>query len=255
MSSARQDGKRVVIVTGASQGIGRAAALAFARASFRVAVVDIDKEEGKRTVGMVEKEGGEAKFIHTDVSDAGAVEAMVEAAVDTYGRIDCALNNAGIEGQKAPTAECTLENWERVIAINLTGLWLCMKYEILKMLETGGGSIVNMASVAGVVGFQNVPAYAAAKHGVNGLTKAAALEYAAKGIRINSVCPGIINTAMIERFTEGNEDALAQLTAGEPIGRLGDPEEVANAVVWLCSDGASFVTGHPLVVDGGFVAQ
>jgi len=204
---------------------------------------------------MIEKEGEEAIFIKTDVSRPEAVKAMIEQIVQTYGRLDCAFNNAGIEGDQATTADCTIENWMRVIDINLTGVWLCMKYEIPEMLKIGGGSIVNMASVAGRVGFPNIPAYTASKQGVNGLTKTAALEYATQGIRVNAVCPGVINTAMIDRFTGGETEAIKQMEAMEPIGRMGTPEEVAKAVLWLCSEDASFVTGHPLVVDGGFVAR
>ena len=247
--------KRVALVTGGSTGIGRATALAFAKNCSKVAVVDILEEEGEQTVEMIEKEGEEAIFIKTDVSRPEAVKAMIEQIVQTYGRLDCAFNNAGIEGDQATTADCTIENWMRVIDINLTGVWLCMKYEIPEMLKIGGGSIVNMASVAGRVGFPNIPAYTASKQGVNGLTKTAALEYATQGIRVNAVCPGVINTAMIDRFTGGETEAIKQMEAMEPIGRMGTPEEVAKAVLWLCSEDASFVTGHPLVVDGGFVAR
>lgn len=247
--------KRVALVTGGSTGIGRATALAFAKTCSRVAVADILVEEGKKTVEMIKKEGEEAIFIKADISKPGEVKAMIDQVIKAYGRLDCAFNNAGIEGDQGTTAECTIENWDRVIGINLTGVWLCMKYEIPEMLKTGGGSIVNMASVAGRVGFPNIPAYTASKHGVNGLTKTAALEYATRGIRVNAVCPGIIHTAMIDRFTGGDQKALEQMTAMEPIGRMGHPEEVAKAVLWLCSEDASFVTGHPLVVDGGFVAR
>ncbi len=247
--------KRVALVTGGSTGIGRATSLAFAKTCSRVAVSDVLVEEGKKTVEMIKKEGEEAIFIKADVSKSEEVKSMIDKVVKTYGRLDCAFNNAGIEGDQGTTAECTIENWNRVIGINLTGVWLCMKYEIPEMLKTGGGSIVNMASVAGRVGFPNIPAYTASKHGVNGLTKTAALEYATQGIRVNAVCPGIIHTEMIDRFTGGDQKALEQMVALEPVGRLGAPEEVANAVIWLCSEAASFVTGHPLVVDGGFVAQ
>ncbi|VVB90503.1 L-rhamnose 1-dehydrogenase (NADP(+)) [uncultured archaeon] len=180
---------------------------------------------------------------------------MVSAAVRTYGRLDLAHNNAGIEGASASTVDCTEENWDRVIGINLKGVWLCMKYEIPRMLRQGGGAIVNTSSVAGLVGFRDMPAYCASKGGINQLTRAAALEYAARGIRINAVCPGVIRTPMVERVTGGKKEIEAQFTAIEPAGRLGTAEEIAEAVVWLCSDAASFVMGHPMVVDGGLVSQ
>ena len=247
--------KRAVIVTGGAKGIGRAAALAFAEQCSRVAVADVEEQEGKETVEMIREKGEEAIFIHTDVSSHEQVKTMVDKTVDTFGRLDCAFNNAGIEGEQSKTAEGTIENWNRVVGINLTGVWMCMKYEIPRMLENGGGSIVNMASVAGRVGFPNIPAYTATKHGVNGLTKTAALEYATDNIRVNAVCPGVIHTEMIDRFTGGDEEAMKQMAEMQPVGRMGKPEEVAAAVIWLCSEEASFITGHPLVVDGGFVAR
>ncbi|MCZ7405152.1 MAG: SDR family oxidoreductase, partial [Candidatus Methanoperedens sp.] len=181
--------------------------------------------------------------------------ALVKRAVDTYGRLDCGINNAGIEGIMAQTADYIEENWERVININLKGVWLCMKYEIPEMQKQGGGAIVNMASVAGLVGFQGMPAYCASKGGIIQLTKVAALEYAKAGIRVNAVCPGVIRTPMVERVTGGNPEAEAQFTAIEPVGMMGTPGEIAESVVWLCSEAASFVTGHPMVVDGGLTAQ
>jgi NAD(P)-dependent dehydrogenase (short-subunit alcohol dehydrogenase family) len=246
---------RVALVTGGSLGIGRATALAFASAGARVVVADVADAEGEETARMIRDAGGEAIYVHADVANADDVEAMVRRAVEEFGRLDFAFNNAGIEGEQAPTAECTVENWDRVLGINLRGAWLCMKAEIPEMLRQGGGAIVNCASVAGVVGFEGIPAYTASKHGLLGLTKTAALEYATRGIRVNAVCPGVIDTAMIERFTGGSEEAAAQMAALEPVGRMGRSEEIADAVVWLCSDGASFVTGHPLVVDGGMVAR
>jgi len=246
---------KVAIVTGGSAGIGRATALAFARNGRKVAVADIDEEGGQETVKLIQNEGYEAFFIKTDVAKPEEVKRMVDNTVEKYGRLDCAFNNAGIEGEQAPTADSSIENWQRVININLNGVWYSMKYEIPEMLKTGGGSIVNMASVAGRVGFTNIPAYTASKHGVNGLTKTAALEYAQQNIRVNAVCPGIIKTKMIDRFTGGTEEGKEQMKAMEPVGRMGEPEEVADAVMYLCSEKASFVTGHPLVVDGGFVAQ
>ena len=246
---------KVAMVTGASTGIGRAAALAFAREGAQVALGDVDGERGAATVAEVAALGGEAIFIRADVSDAASVADLVRGTVDRFGRLDFAFNNAGIEGSQAPTADCTIENWNRTIAVNLTGVFLCMREEIPRMLEHGGGVIVNNSSVAGLVGFAGIPAYTASKHGILGLTKTAALEYAAQGIRVNAVCPGVINTEMITRFTHGDATAADQLLATEPIGRLGTPDEIADAVVWLCSERASFVTGQALAVDGGFVAR
>ena len=250
-----KDGKKVVLITGGSTGIGRATALAFAKADFKVAIGDISIDEANKTVRMITENGGESMFIKTDVSKHDDVKYMVDQVIKTFGRIDCAFNNAGIEGNQAPTEEGTIENWDRVIDINLKGVWLCMKYEIHEMLKSGGGSIVNMASIAGIVGFSNIAPYTASKHGVNGLTKTAALEYATKHIRVNSVCPGVIYTEMIDRFTGGNEQALQQMAMLAPMERMGTPDEVANAVLWLCSEDASYVTGHQLVIDGGFVAR
>ncbi len=246
---------KVVLVTGASSGIGRATALAFAREGAKVVVADVQVEGGEETVRIIKEAGVEAIFVKTDVSDAAEVERLINRAKETFGRLDCAHNNAGIEGITAPTADCTEENWDRIIKINLKGVWLCMKYEIPQMLKQGSGAIVNTASVAGLVGFQGLPAYCASKGGIIQLTRTAALEYATKGIRINAVCPGVIRTPMVERVTGGKPEVEAQFTALEPVGRMGTPEEIAEAVVWLCSDAASFVTGHPLVVDGGLLAQ
>ena len=246
---------KVVLVTGAGSGIGRESALAFAAAGGRVIVSDVVVDGGEETVAQIKAAGGEATFVRADVSQRADVEALVRQTVESYGRLDCAHNNAGIEGDMAPTCDCTEANWDRTIAVNLKGVWLCMKYEIPQMLEQGGGVIVNTSSVAGLVGFLNLPAYVATKHGVAGLTRTAALEYADQGIRVNAVCPGVINTPMIDRIVAGDAEAEAQFTALEPVGRMGSPAEVAQAVVWLCSDGASFVTGIAMPVDGGFVAQ
>jgi NAD(P)-dependent dehydrogenase (short-subunit alcohol dehydrogenase family) len=204
---------------------------------------------------MIKKAGGEAIFVKADVSKAAEVEAMVNKAVETYGRLDCTFNNAGVEGVFATTADCTEETWDRVITINLKGVWLCMKYEIAQMLKQGGGTIVNTASVAGLVGGALMPAYVASKHGVVGLTRTAALEYAKSGIRVNAVCPGAIRTPMMERGIALRPEFEGQALAAEPIGRMGRPEEIAEAVAWLCSEAASFVTGHAMAVDGGMVAQ
>ncbi|MGH7935309.1 MAG: SDR family oxidoreductase [Candidatus Binataceae bacterium] len=250
----RMDGK-IALVTGGGSGIGRATALAFAREGAKVMIADYAPEGGERTVKMIKDAGGQAGFLNIDVSVAKQVEVMVNKTVETYGRIDCAHNNAGIEGKIADTVECTEETWDRTIAINLKGVWLCMKYEIPQMLKQGGGAIVNTASVAGLVGFEGLPAYNASKGGVVQLTRTAALEFAKKNIRVNCVCPGVINTPMVARLIDTSSYSEAALSEGEPVGRLGKPEEIAEAVVWLCSDAASFVTGHPMAVDGGWVAR
>jgi len=260
--SGRLDGK-VALVTGGGSGIGRATALAFAREDAKVVVADIAVEGGEATVRMIREARGEALFLKADVSKAAEVQALVQSAVETYGRLDCAHNNAGVEGSSGvaptPTADITEEHWDYTINVNLKGVWLCMKYEIPQMLSQGGGAIVNTASILGLVGIPTVAAYVASKHGVVGLTKTAALEYAQAGLRINAVCPGFIRTPMVERFAElasrDNPHITEQVTALHPIGRLGAPEEVAEVVVWLCSDAASFVTGHTMTVDGGYVAQ
>jgi NAD(P)-dependent dehydrogenase (short-subunit alcohol dehydrogenase family) len=249
------DGK-ILLVTGPSSGIGRATALAGAREGARIVAADLAAEGGAETVDMIKRHGGEATFVRTDVTRATEVEMLIQAAVAAYGRIDCAHNNAGIEGELATTADYAEEDWDRVMAVNLKGVWLCMKYEIPQMLQQGSGSIVNTASLAGLVGARRMPAYVASKHGVAGLTKTAALEYARSGIRVNAVCPGFIHTAMVDRmFLSRRPDIADRLAEAEPMGRLGQPEEVAEAVIWLCSDAASFVTGHPLTIDGGLFAQ
>lgn len=247
---------RVALVTGGSAGIGRAAALTFAREGASVVIAARRVQEGQETARMVERAGGTAQFVQADVSIARDVEALIERCVETYGGLHCAFNNAGVEGMPdTPTAGHTEEDWDRIIDINLKGVWLCMKYEILHMLEHGGGAIVNNASVLGLVGQKIGVAYVASKHGVIGLTKTAALEYAQQGIRINAVCPGYIRTAAVERFAANDPEGIAKAIATEPIGRMGTPDEVAEAVVWLCSDAAGFVTGHSMAVDGGYVAQ
>lgn len=246
---------RVALVTGGSSGIGRAAALAFARAGAKVVLGNRRLAEGEETVTLVRDAGGEATLVKTDVTRAAEVEALVSKAVEAYGRLDCAFNNSGTAGVMARTAECTEENWDHVVTLNLKGVWLCMKYELLQMLKQGGGAIVNNASVAGMVGMRGGPAYSASKGGVIQLTRTAALEYAKKGIRVNAVCPGYVLTDMNEEHLKANPEFEAQIKKYQPLGRLGTAEEVAQAVVWLCSDAASFVTGHPLVIDGGSVAQ
>lgn len=245
---------KVALVTGASSGIGRATALAFAREGAKVVAADLNVVGGQETVQLVKAAGGEAVFVETDVAQADSVEAMVQTALDTYGRLDCAHNNAGVEGVLSRTAEQTEQDWEPVIRINLKGVWLCMKYELPHMLQRGSGAIVNTASGAGLIGVKRMAAYVASKHGVIGLTKTAALEYAKSGVRVNAVCPGVIQTAMVERVSGRRPDVLEKMIAAEPIGRSGQPEEIAESVVWLCSDAASFVTGHAMAVDGGAVA-
>lgn len=244
---------KIAIVTGGSFGIGRAAAIAFAERGAKVVIADW--VEDNETLNAIKSEGGDAIFIKCDVSSEESVRTMVDKTIAQYGRLDYAFNNAGIEGISAPTHECTNENWDKTIGINLKGVWLCMKHEIPHMMKQGKGAIVNNASIAGLVGFVNIPAYVASKHGILGLTKNAALEYAKFGIRVNAVCPGVIKTAMIDRFTGKDKVVEKQFESMEPIGRMGQPEEVAQAVIWLCSDAASFVTAHPMVVDGGWVAQ
>jgi NAD(P)-dependent dehydrogenase (short-subunit alcohol dehydrogenase family) len=215
----------------------------------------MNEDGGQQTVHMITEQGGEAIFVSTDVSKAVEVQALISQAVATYGRLDCAHNNAGIAGRVgALTAEYPEDMWQQVIAVNLTGVWLCMKYEIPQMLSQGGGTIVNTASIAGLIGGAGGAVYTASKHGVIGLTKTAALEYAQQSIRVNCICPGYIQTPMTASSLS-DPDRQAQIIAREPIGRVGTPEEVAEAVVWLCSDAASFVTGHAMTVDGGYVAQ
>jgi NAD(P)-dependent dehydrogenase (short-subunit alcohol dehydrogenase family) len=246
----------VAIITGGAAGIGKAAAIAFAESGAQVALSDLKKERGEEVAQLIEKGGGKAIFVPGDTSKPSDVEKLIGAAVRAFGRIDCAFNNAGIEGKLASTVDCTEENFDRVIAVNLKGIWLCLRQEIQQMLKQGkGGAIVNMASVAGLVGFPNLPAYVASKHAVLGLTKTAALEYAKAGIRVNAVCPGVIHTEMIDRITGKDPAVEKQFTNLEPVGRMGTPEEIAAAAVWLCSKSASFVTGHSMAVDGGFVAQ
>jgi NAD(P)-dependent dehydrogenase (short-subunit alcohol dehydrogenase family) len=246
---------KIALVTGGGSGIGRATSLALAKEGAKVAVSDIVVVGGEETVRLIQAAGGEATFIKADVAKAAEVEALIKKVIETYGRLDCAFNNAGIEGSMTSTTDCSEENFDRTIAVNLKGVWLCMKYEIPQMLKQGGGAIVNTASVAGLVGFQGLPAYVASKHGVNGLTKTAALEYAKQGIRVNAVCPGVIHTPMLDRLFSSQPAAGETIAALEPVGRLGKPEEIAAAVVWLCSDAASFVTGLPMAVDGGLIAQ
>jgi NAD(P)-dependent dehydrogenase (short-subunit alcohol dehydrogenase family) len=245
----------VALVTGAATGIGLATALAFARAGCRVVVSDRDTARGEAAAAQVRALGREAMFVACDVSLPGQVEQLHRHIQASWGRLDAVCNNAGIEGEMAPTADCTLENFDRVIGINLRGLFLCLREQLRLMRAQGGGAIVNMASVAGLVGFGGLPAYCASKGGVVQLTKAAALEYAEQGIRINAICPGAIKTEMIDRITHEDAAAERQFAALHPMNRMGTAQEVADAVVWLCSPGAGFVTGQALAVDGGLVAR
>jgi NAD(P)-dependent dehydrogenase (short-subunit alcohol dehydrogenase family) len=246
---------KVAFITGAATGIGRATAIAFAQNGASVAVVDNNLDAGPQTVEFIKKSGGKAHFIKCDVSSGSQVKDAVAETIKIFGRLDYAFNNAGIEGAQGLTPDCTEENWDKTININLKGVWLCMKYQIPQMLKQGGGAIVNCSSIAGLIGFPGIPAYVASKHGVIGLTKTAALEYAKQNLRVNAICPGVIETPMIDRFAHGEAQIKQQLAAGEPVGRVGQPDEVAAAALWLCSKQSSFVTGHALAVDGGWVAQ
>jgi NAD(P)-dependent dehydrogenase (short-subunit alcohol dehydrogenase family) len=247
---------KVALVTGGASGIGRASALAFARQGAKVVVADITTEGGEETANKIVKANGEAIFLKTDVSKPIEIRATIEKAVSVYGSLDCILNNAGIQGKRTSMVACSEENWDRLIDINLKSVWLCMKYEIPFMRERGGGSIINMASVAGLrSGLPFLSAYTASKHAVIGLTKAAAVEYAKAGIRINAICPGFIQTPMLDNDVQQISEFESWIKTVVPAGRLGTPEEVAEAVIWLSSDAASFVNGHTLAVDGGFMAQ
>jgi NAD(P)-dependent dehydrogenase (short-subunit alcohol dehydrogenase family) len=246
---------RVALVTGAGSGIGRASALAFAAAGARVVVADRDADGAHQTAQRIADTGAEAVTVEADVTDPAEVDALVVAALNAYGRLDCAHNNAGVFGELTPTAELSEDLWDRVMAVNLRGAWLCMRAELRHMLNNGGGAIVNTASVGGLVGFPGLPAYVASKHGLIGLTKSAALEYVQAGIRVNAICPGLTRTPMANEMCQHDPEIEAQLLAQyQPLGRMGAPEEVAAAAVWLCSDAASFVTGHAMAVDGGWLA-
>jgi NAD(P)-dependent dehydrogenase (short-subunit alcohol dehydrogenase family) len=245
---------KVGIVTGGTSGIGRDTAVLFAKAGAKVVVAGRREQEGNETVELIRTAGGEGLFVKTDVSKTAEVEALVQKAVQRFGRLDVAFNNAGIEGVWVPIVRQSEEDWDRTIDINLKGVWLCLKYEIQQMLKQGGGgAIVNMASVTGLIGSAGAAAYSASKHGVIGLTKSAALETAKSGIRINAVCPAVIETPMGERLFSAPA-VHKQVIGLHPIGRIGRPAEIAEAVLWMCSDRASFMTGQSLVLDGGFLA-
>lgn len=246
---------KIALLTGAGSGIGRATAQIFAREGARLVLADVVEAGGQETLQMVTAGGADAIFVKADVSKSHEVEAMVAKAVATYGRLDCAFNNAGIGGKSVLTHECSEEDWNRVLAVNLTGVWLCMKAEITQMLKQGSGAIVNTSSIMGLTGAIRVPAYTAAKHGVAGITKAAALEYARHGIRINAVCPAPIYTPLLMSAFEKRPDIEERYARSEPMKRIGQPEEVGEAVAWLCSDRASYMTGLPMPVDGGYMAQ
>lgn len=262
---------RVALVTGGGSGIGRASAIGFAREGARVVVADVNVPGGEETVQRIRAAGGEATFVQGDVSrDAGA-RAIVEKALQAYGRLDCAHNNAGVPGTRSRTADCTEEDWDRTFGVNVKGVWLSMKYEIPAMLRQRRGAIVNTSSVAGLVGIRRFSAYTASKHAVLGLTKSAALEYFRLGIRVNAVCPGLIDTELVRNAVFGEKQpsnpvgrlvastahsiAKRYMSGRQPAGRMGLPEEVAEAVLWLCSDAAAYVNGHTLVVDGGFTIK
>lgn len=247
---------KVAVVTGAGQGIGASTAQLFAREGAKVVVSDVLDDKGAEVVTAIKAEGGDAIYVHADVSSEEQVKALIDKAVQTYGRLDFGINNAGIGGLSAPTADYTLADWNKVIGVNLTGVFLCMRYEIPEMLKTGAGAIVNVSSILGWVGFANAPAYVAAKHAVIGLTKNAAIEYGPQNLRVTAVSPAFIQTPLLEAagITPGSDmyNGLAQMHA---LKRLGTPDEVAELIVWLCSDAATFMTGSAVLVDGGYVAQ
>ena len=247
--------ERVAIVTGGSSGIGRATAIALAKQGVKITVAARRAKEGEETVRLVKEAGSEGVFVNTDVANEDDVRSLVERSTKSYGRLDYAFNNAGIEEIMTPLTDQKSEIFDQIMNVNVKGVWLSMKYEIPEMIKSGGGAIVNNSSVAGIMGFPQMPIYIASKHAVLGLTKSVALEYAKSGIRINAIAPGAVETDMAKRVFGDNHQLLETLTSMHPIGRIADPEEIANAVVWLLSDKASFVLGHTLLVDGGVVTR
>jgi len=256
MSSTNGDfAGKVAFVTGAGSGIGRATALAFAAAGANVIAADRNPADNQQTAELITGGGGNAIATRCDVTNSDDIQAALRQGIDTFGRLDIAFNNAGVELRPTPLADISEADWDRVLDINLRGVFLCMKYEIPLLLEHGGGTIVNTSSGAGVKGFPGGAAYGASKFGVIGLTKSAALDYAAHNVRINAICPGYIETPMMDRFTGGTPEGRAKVVAEEPVGRMGTPEEIAAAVIWLCSDAAAFMIGHAMVIDGGQTVQ
>ena len=247
--------QKVAIITGGSSGIGRATAVALAKQGVKIAIAARRAKEGEETVRLVKEAGSDGVFVKTDVANEDDVKSLVEKTAKTYGRLDYAFNNAGIEETMTPLVDQTSDIFNQIMNVNVKGVWLGMKYEIPQMIRNGGGAIVNTSSGAGVIGIPQMPIYVASKHAVLGLTKSAALEYAKSGIRINAIAPGVVETGMLERAAEDNKQFVETLKSMHPIGRIGDPEEIANAVVWLLSDKASFVLGHTLLVDGGVVSR
>lgn len=245
---------KVALVTGAATGIGRATAIEFAKNGATVVLSDVNTLEGSETAKLISGESGNASFVECDVSKYSDVEALMNQILRTHGRLDAAHNNAAVEGARVPLIDLTEDQWDQVMAVNLKGVWMCMKQEIPQMLEQGGGAIVNTSSVAGLMGMKGSTAYGTAKHGVIGMTKTAALEYADRGVRINAICPGAVRTPMTERLMGSDAEREAMYMSIQPIGRFGTTEEIANLVVWLCSDAASLITGTAIPVDGGIMA-
>lgn len=245
---------KIALITGAGSGIGRGSAMVFARHGAKLVLADVNSEGGEETAAMVRAASGEAIFVQADVTRTHEVEALIQRVVAEHGRLDCAFNNAGIDGSMGFTADCSEENWDKVVSVNLRGVWLCMKYEIRQMLAQGGGAIVNNASVAGLVAYAGLPAYVASKHGVIGLTRTAAVEYAKQKIRVNAVCPGAIRTPLLAGVIRAGLVTEEQVAGLHPIGRVGTPEEIGETAAWLCGERSSFILGQALAVDGGMVA-